>query len=234
MDFTDILLKQIDNWSIRFIKLVFIVLLLLGAYISYDMWYVYHQAGKDTLSIYKPDEITDDTLKAISEDCVAWISLDDTSIDYPVMQGKDNTEYLNKSPDGSFSTSGSVFLDSRNKKDFSDEYNILYGHHMANGYMFGALDKYKEKSYFDSHRTGKLEVGSKKYQLHVIGFLVTDAKDEEIFDTDTDNEQKRFSIIRKEAKWWRDNVRGNTVALTTCKEPMTTTRTVLICKITKK
>lgn len=42
---------------------------------------------------------------------VAWLTIDDTKIDYPVMQGKDNTEYLNKDPYGDYALAGSIFLD---------------------------------------------------------------------------------------------------------------------------
>lgn len=230
-EFIDIFLEQTDDWSIRIMKVFFILFFIIGIYISYDMWYVYNQASKDTLSIYKPDVITDDSLKAISEDCVAWLEITDTSIDYPVMQGEDNVEYLNKAPDGSFAVSGSIFLDSRNNPDFSDHYNIIYGHHMANGYMFGALDKFKEEDYFRSHRTGILNAGNHEYKLYVIGFLFTDANDNEIFDTDFKDEEKRYEKIKSKAVWWDDRGDGNIVALTTCKEPLTTRRTALICRI---
>ncbi|MCR5793722.1 MAG: class B sortase, partial [Solobacterium sp.] len=66
--------------------------------------------------------------------------IDDTGIDFPVMQGSDNTEYLTKDPDGNYSVCGSVFLDCRNSADLSDPYNLVYGHHMRGQYMFGALD----------------------------------------------------------------------------------------------
>lgn len=57
------------------------------------------------------------------------------------MQGEDNMEYLNKDPYGDYSLSGSIYMDSRNTSDMSDDYLLLYGHHMENDYMFGSIYK---------------------------------------------------------------------------------------------
>ena len=78
---------------------------------------------------------------------VGWIVVDDTNIDYPVMQGYDNSQYLNLDPYGEYSLSGSIFLDSRNSSDFTDPYSIIYGHHMEYGKMFGAIDDYLDDQY---------------------------------------------------------------------------------------
>jgi sortase B len=227
----DVVLIQLDEWSLRILRLMFLVLLLIGVYISYDMYYIYTQADKDSLSIFKPEEVTDDSLKEISKDAIGWITLDDTNIDYPIMQGKDNIEYLNKAPDGTYRISGSIFLDSRNHKDFTDPYNIIYGHHMAGGYMFGSLDEFKDEKYFMSHRTGSLEIPSKKFKVHVVGFLITDAQVDEVFDTDIKDESTRLPVFEKQALWWDDDGKGTLVVLTTCKEPLTTARFALICRI---
>ena len=83
-----------------------------------------------------------DELLAINPDTVAWITMDGTHIDHPVVQGKDNFEYLDKAFDGTFYAGGTLFLDYKNKKDFSDKYSIIHGHHMVGGAMFGDLDKF--------------------------------------------------------------------------------------------
>ena len=90
---------------------------------------------------------------------VGWLTVDGTSIDYPVMQGGNNLTFLNRNPYGEFSLSGSIFLDSRNSPDFSDEYSIIYGHHMAYGKLFGALDAFLDETYTSSHRSRTLLIG---------------------------------------------------------------------------
>ena len=83
-----------------------------------------------------------------------WLTVDGTNIDYPVMQGKDNNSYLNTDPFGNYSLTGSIFLDSRSSPDFSDEYSVVYGHHMDYGKMFGALDDFLNEKYLKQHSSG--------------------------------------------------------------------------------
>lgn len=86
------------------------------------------------------------------EDFVYWIYIDNTSISYPVVQAVDNEYYLRKNINGTKNLSGTLFLDYRNDALMEEGNNIIYGHNMQNGTMFGGLKKYSEKSYYDSHR----------------------------------------------------------------------------------
>ena len=132
-----------DKLFDRLIVLVSLLFFLICAYAMYDAAMVYYNANDTSVLKYKPDLTNPEVLKEISKDAIAWITVDDTKIDYPVMQGKNNNEYLNKDPFGKYSLSGSIFLDSRNSSDFSDPFSVLYGHHMDYGAMFGALDEFK-------------------------------------------------------------------------------------------
>lgn len=89
---------------------------------------------------------------------VAWLKVDKTEIDFPIMQGSTNTEYLNKNPLGQMDIAGSIFLDSTNNAKFTDPYSVVYGHHLDKGLMFGTLDPYLKKSYLKTHTTGTIEV----------------------------------------------------------------------------
>lgn len=87
-----------------------------------------------------------DGLKAINQDVIGWIrfdDLDDFPIDYPILYADDNDTYLRHDLYGEEHTAGSIFLETLNASDLSDRYNILYGHNMRNGSMFGSLKKYK-------------------------------------------------------------------------------------------
>ena len=88
-------------------------------------------------------------------------------------RGKENYEYLNKDPYGEFSLSGSIFLDARNDPDFKDDYSLIYGHHMEKGAMFGALDDFQDRAYFDQRRSGTVSythLDVYKRQMHNIGY----------------------------------------------------------------
>lgn len=168
-----------DVWTDRLLVLVFIIMLLIGGYTVYDNWYVYSHASDKSLLAYKPseDKPTEDVLGELSKDAIAWLTFPDTSIDYPIMQGKDNLAYLNTDPYGNYSLSGSIFLDSRNSPDFTDEYSLLYGHHMDTGQMFGCLDKYLNKDFFDSHQDAILIFGGKEHHVHIFAVTPADASE---------------------------------------------------------
>ncbi len=94
-----------------------------------------------------------DALREINPDIVGWIYVENSEIDYPIVQGDDNDYYLHYSFDGSSSSSGAIFLDSDNSSDMTDENNLIYGHHMMDGSMFAHLVKYKDQEYLDeNHR----------------------------------------------------------------------------------
>ena len=161
--------------------LIFIIALLICIYALYDTWYVFDHANDKSYLKFKPgveEENGAVSESPITSDMVGWITMDDTNIDYPIMQGEDNTEYLNKDPYGKFSLSGSIFLDSRNNSAFTDEYSLIYGHHMEYGVMFGALDDYLDEDYLQSHRHGQLLVGRDgkvMYELEAFYAMSADA-----------------------------------------------------------
>ena len=90
-------------------------------------------------------------LREINPDIVAWIYIEGTKINYPIVQGEDNSYYLKHLFSGEWNGSGCIFLDFRNDASFADRHSIIYGHHMKNGTMFTDLDKYKKQEFFDEH-----------------------------------------------------------------------------------
>ena len=84
-------------------------------------------------------------------DIIAWLTLPDMAVNYPVTQAEDNDYYLRHLYDGTYNKAGCLFADYENKKDFSDRNTIIYGHNMRDGSMFASLNEYKEQSYYDSH-----------------------------------------------------------------------------------
>lgn len=87
-----------------------------------------------------------------NKDTVGWINVNNTNINYPFVQTKDNKYYLKHAFDRSWNEAGWVFLDYRNNKDFSSRNNIIYGHSRLDKTMFGSLrnvlndDWYNNKS----------------------------------------------------------------------------------------
>lgn len=90
------------------------------------------------------------TLKGKNHDYVGWIAIPGTSIDYPVMDRKDDPEYyLHRAFDGTKTSCGTPFLGEASDPDSTCM--IIYGHHMKNGAVFGSLDAYRKKDYWNMH-----------------------------------------------------------------------------------
>ena len=115
--------------------------------------------------------------EAIAVDCpdiIAWIFIEDTIIDYPVMQGSDNQYYLNHLPNGASNKMGSIFMDCNNTPDFTDDVTYLYGHHMKSGEMFAILKSYGETSFYEAHRIINIYTPFADYEVEVFaGYIVS-------------------------------------------------------------
>ena len=177
-------------------------------------------------------------LLAINPDVCAWVTLDNTKIDYPVLQGSTNLTYINRDVYGNFALAGSIFLDTRNERDFSDAYSLLYGHHMENGGMLGDLDLYKAQTFFAENTTGMLILPDRAYNLEIFACLLIDAGEDAIFDP-----EKWQTDIDGLLSYARDNslhLREETIdrleqmehpqilALSTCSTEFTDARTIIL------
>lgn len=90
---------------------------------------------------------------------------------------------------------------------------------MDRGYMFGALDKYEDKEYFNKHKSGYILSKEHIYKIEFIKYEITEATDETIFSLDAKNESRGYTEEDK------------LIALTTCKTPNTLYRCVLLGKM---
>ncbi len=89
-----------------------------------------------------------------NSDLIAWISIPDTVIDYPVVKTDNNDYYLNHSFNGDYLLAGTIFADYRNSKNLLNNYNtVIYGHNLnlSSGTMFSILSNYFKKSYLEEH-----------------------------------------------------------------------------------
>ena len=122
-----------------------------------------------------PVKINFDNLLKENGDVIGWIHNEGTVIDYPVVQGKDNTYYLHHLLNGKYNSSGTPFLDKNMSSDFSDKNSIIYAHHMKNGSMFSSITEYKNMAYYNKHKNMYLITPTKKYRLEVFSAYITKA-----------------------------------------------------------
>ena len=230
-----------------FISILIIVALLFGGFAIWDTYRIYDGAGIDSeLLKYKPTLSGDpdsnpslSELIALNPDVRGWLTVDDTGIDYPVVQGNTNADYINTDVYGNYSLSGSIFMDCRNAEDFSDFYTLLYGHHMDGGKMFGNVERFHEASYFDSHLSGALFTPDKTYRLEIFACIAIDAYDKMVFDPAGQNEAgtqaEMLAYIKEHALQYREiglSAEDRIIGLSTCSDVTTNGRTVVYARMT--
>lgn len=115
-----------------------------------------------------------DELAKINPDIAGWIYIEGSDINYPVVQGTDNDYYLKHLFDGTYNSSGCIFLDYRCSADFSDRHSIIYGHHMNNKTMFGGLMSYKDQTFYDEHSVALLVTPTAYHKIQFFSGYVSD------------------------------------------------------------
>lgn len=120
-----------------------------------------------------PDIAIDFSELAEYSDIVGWIYGKEMKIHYPVVHSEDNERYLYRLVDGSENDAGSIFLDTIDSPDLSGRVNILYGHNMKNGTMFGTILDYRNSDYFNEHPYLFYFTPSATYRLEIFAGVHT-------------------------------------------------------------
>ncbi len=177
------IINILDHVLNAIIILISTMILLISSYSLYDNAQIHRNASDPSLLTYKPVTVGPDEKKGsvYLDGQAAWLTIENSYIDFPVMQGNDNFEYLNKDPYGNFRISGSIYLDSSNAPDLSDEYSMIYGHHMDHYNMFGSLDLFASEAYFDVHREGWIQTREKRFGMELFAVVWGDANDRIVF-----------------------------------------------------
>ena len=122
-------------------------------------------------------ETAEDDEKPYIKNCVAWIEIPGTDIDYPVMQKQGDSEYyLRRNYKGEYSYSGTPFLDENCNIRLSKNL-IVYGHNMKDGTMFSDLMKYKDLQFCTEHQAMKLTIDGITYNYTLYAVCSVDASD---------------------------------------------------------
>lgn len=226
-----------------------ILILLMLSYGMYSLWDTYkiyaNSFADEELLKFRPTDDGEDNptlkdLKKLNPDVKAWIQVPKTNIDYPVVQGQDDMEYINKNVYGEFELSGAIFLSCLNKDDFSDPYNLVYGHNMKNGGMFADVADFTNKEYFETHQKGKLYLTDATRKIRFFACMKVAAADAKIYHPDgyrKENLKDLLDYIQANAVQYRDvNVadENSLIALSTCSEAETNGRVVLIGKLERE
>ena len=133
---------------------------------------------------YEPSQEEKDYLKnrfaqltAVNPETIGYVYAPGTELDEPVVQTTDNETYLNKTFDGGNEPlMGTVFMDTDNKKDFSDRLTWLFGHargsKVADHRMFNDVNFYDKQDYFDQHPYVVIETPDRKYYYEAMCLVI--------------------------------------------------------------
>lgn len=201
---------------ILFTIIMIIAFILLGycGYMIYQSYYEYKQVD-DTY-----DEIVDEVINEndkpteqkeierfsvnwnkllnINSDVIAWIRIPNTNINYPIVKGSNNNQYLHHNIYGKYSKGGCPFVDSATITPFSNLNTIIYGHNLDNGSMFSNVKKYKNRDYAKEHNIIEIYLPDKTVnKYYVFAFGEVDANDYDVYNVYVDDLNKYYETTKK-------------------------------------
>lgn len=176
----------------------------------------------------------EEELKSINSDYKMWIQIENTNINYPVVQGSDNDYYLKHNFRKESNISGTVFVESANDID-NDKNIILYGHNMRNGTMFNNITNYKEESFFNEDNKINIIMNNTLYEYEVFSVYVKNVSEvnlaigfanEDEFINYAYNEAEE-SLYKKDVDF---SAEDNLITLVTCSYEFTDARTIVVAR----
>lgn len=162
-----------------------------------------------------------ESLREINSDIIGWITIEDTKINYPIVQAENNEFYLTRNYKKENSRAGSIFLDYRNELLADEKNMIVYGHRMKDETMFQQLIKYADQDFFEHHPIIYFDTMYEGYDLEVFSVYYTTTEFDYIqteFSTDEDVEE--FHRLIKEKSIYQTDIdlklEDTIVTLSTC------------------
>ena len=178
-------------------------------------------------------------LKEKNSDTVGWINVNNTNINYPYVQGKDNNYYLDHSFNKKYNEAGWVFLDYRNDKNLSNKNNILYAHSRLDKTMFGSLSKTLKSNWYNNKDNHIIRLSTETENTMWQIFSVYKIPEETYYITtnfNSDNNYQKFLNTIKERSIHNFSTNLTTddkiLTLSTCYSD--TERTVVHAKLIKR
>lgn len=146
-----------------------------------------------------------ESLLKTNNETVGWINVNNTNINYPFVQGINNTYYLNHSFDKSYNSAGWVFMDYRNNKEMNNKNTILYAHGRIDKTMFGSLYKTQYPAWYQNKSNHIIRISTPSVNMSYQIFSVYKIEEESYYiqtDFTSDDVYLEFlNIIKKRSKY---------------------------------
>lgn len=177
---------------------------------------------------------SEEQLKSINSDYKMWIQIENTNINYPVVQGSDNDYYLKHNFRKESNISGTVFVESANDID-NDKNIILYGHNMRNGTMFNNITNYKEESFFNEDNKISIIMNNTLYEYEVFSVYVKNVSEVNLaIGFASEDEFINYAYNEAEESLYKKDVdfsaEDNLITLVTCSYEFTDARTIVVAR----
>lgn len=209
----------------RVVIMIFTAILVISSYFLIKDFMEYKENDKANMELIE-SVITEESeeekmtidwekLENINRDVIGWIRIEDTKIDYPIMQDSEKLKYIKCSFDGKYNSNGSIFTVNHNP--FEDNVTIIYGHNMKNGSMFSNISKYMNEQFFKEHSTFNIYTKNQNYIAKVFSVYSIEVNTEEnnIKNLSFDEE---IEYYKNTSKYFIDNIGEikKIVKLSTC------------------
>lgn len=176
----------------------------------------------------------EEELKSINSDYKMWIQIENTNINYPVVQSSDNDYYLKHNFRKESNISGTVFVESANDID-NDKNIILYGHNMRNGTMFNNITNYKEESFFNEDNKINIIMNNTLYEYEVFSVYVKNVNEVNLaIGFASEDEFINYAYNEAEESLYKKDVdfsaEDNLITLVTCSYEFTDARTIVVAR----
>ncbi len=200
---------------------------------------------KDTMTYSQDKSFLSDyqDLYLQNNDMVGWIKIEDTKINYPVMQSKDNPNfYLKHGFDKAYTDYGCPYIQENCDADIPSDNLIIYGHNMKDSSMFSGLMNYTDKSFWESHKTISFDTLTEKCDYEIIAafktVVYTDSPESfkyyQFINADTGDEFNAYITKCKELALYDTGVTAEygdkLITLSTCEYSRNNGRMVVVAK----
>ena len=182
-------------------------------------------------------------LQEENEDIIGWIEIEDTNINYPVLQGDDNEYYLTHNYKKEKSQKGSIFLTKDYDWNLPSDNLLIYGHNIMNGLMFQDLLKYSDEEFYESHPVIRFTTENEDVEFEIFSVFksrVFYKSEQHVFryydfiNADTEKEYNEFVEEAKESSLFDNDITAKygeqLITLVTCSYHVEDGRFVVIGK----
>ena len=162
-------------------------------------------------------------LKEQNNETIAWLKVNNTNVEYPVVKGTNNSFYLNHSFDKSNNSAGWIFADYRNKFDNTDKNIVIYGHNMRDGSMFGSMKNILNSNWYEKEENTNITLYTEDAKCIYKVFSIYKIENEDYYiktEFKNDNEFEDFikTLKKRSIKDFNVDVSkdNNILTLSTC------------------